>query len=199
VARSTKFNDNTFLYRFGVHLAAKNISDSAVHVQAMVTEIFLGSVPEAEVGKATLISLPYSSLEQASPGPIKWTRLGAYSQQLPEIDPELKKAIADFPVTAGGIPGTIEPNESHEWNAGFILRARPTNIVAAVIMFWATDESNGLRVFEQTRSELLSEAEDASAARVESPAPFLSANEIVQHTESSSPGIVPNRDSRGKQ
>jgi hypothetical protein len=49
VDRTTKFTDGTFLYRFKTGLVAKNISDSKLHLPAMVIEIFLGTIPDDSI------------------------------------------------------------------------------------------------------------------------------------------------------
>jgi hypothetical protein len=111
-------------------------------------------------------------------------------QREPEIDDDLTKLVSGFPLTAGGMPGEIDPNESHDWHGGFLLRAHSTDIIASVITFWSKDESNGIRIFEYTRTELLSDAEDALGTPNAPPTSSLNPLVTVQHSERSSPGIT---------
>ena len=184
-----------FLYRFETGLTVRNISDANITVPAMVVEVFAGAIPDEKIkgGKASLVNLPPSWLDDPVSGDIAWKRIAVYVQRQPEIDGGIEKVISSFPITAGGLTGEIDTNEAHDWYGDFVLRAQPTDIVASVITFWAKDERNAIRLFEYGRLELLSEARGALETRAEPPTPPTNVLNPVQHTEHSSPGVRPNK------
>jgi hypothetical protein len=170
VVRYAILEDHTSLYRFQMSLRARNVSDGAVFIPAMVIEFFIGTntVGDLKPGQAFLINQPSSWLDKAPPGGIEWSRLTAVVQKdPPQIDDELAKVIADFTPIAGGFVGVLLRGGSSHWNADFALRARPENMAGAVITFWERGENDQFVSSVQSRTELLSEAEDASSLKAQ--------------------------------
>ncbi len=167
VMRSSRFEDNTSLYRFNVSLQGKNVSDSNINIPAMVIEFFVGAIPSGKLtsGKAYLINEPNSFQDSQTTGTVKWTKVADAVHRVANIDGELQKIIKDFPVVNGGLIGTIAPSEESDWASNFVFRARHGDIAAAVITFWTKDEKRNIRSFVETRLELLSEAIDTADNR----------------------------------
>jgi hypothetical protein len=170
VVRSAIFPDQTFLYKFQVSVRAKNISDGMVFIPAMVIEFFIGTntIGDLKPGQAFLINQPSSWRNKAPPGSIEWSRLIAVVQKdPPQIDDELAKMITDFTPIAGRFVGALPRGGSSHWNADFALRARPENMAGAVITFWERGENDQFVTFVHSRTELLSEAGDASSLKAQ--------------------------------
>jgi hypothetical protein len=170
VVQSAIFPDKTALYRFQVSVNAKNMSDGNVLIPAIVIEFFLGTntIKDLKPGQAFLINQPGSWLDEVPPGSISWSRLTAVVQKdPPHIDGDLAKIIADFTPIAGGFVGVLPRGGSTHWNADFVVRARPEDMAAAVITFWERGENYQIGKFVHTRTELLSEAEDASSPKAQ--------------------------------
>jgi hypothetical protein len=155
----------------GERSARKDVSDAKVLIPALVIEFFIGTkrVGNLKSGQALLINPPSSWQSKAAPGSIEWSRLVVVVQRLPEIDEEIGNRIADFAPTVGGFIGELRPGESSHWNADFVLRARPENMAGAVLTFWARGENEPFGDFTHTRTELLSEAEDAASLKAQGP------------------------------
>jgi hypothetical protein len=170
VVRSAKFPDDTFLYRLQITLKVKNISDSTVSVPAVVTEQFIGKTPVAALKseQAFLVNVPSSWLRTPTLGSVEWSRVVAVVQRVPDqIDEEIEKQIANFPLTPGGLLGEIRSGELANWTASFVLKARSEDMVGAVATFWVQGE-DGLRgPYTFTYYEILSEAEDAHSLKTE--------------------------------
>jgi hypothetical protein len=195
VVRFARFPDQTFLYRFQFSVDAKNISNATVVIPAMVIEFFMGTkvIGNLKPGQAFLINQPSSWLDKAPPGGIKWSRLTAGVQQSPEIEAEIAKQIAqigDFTPIAGQFVGVIRAGGSSHWNADFVLRAHPEDMAGAVVTFWERGDSRDQLIYTpdliytvpdltythshglsytHSRTELLSEAEDALSLKAQHP------------------------------
>jgi hypothetical protein len=165
--QARKFDDGTYLYRYQASILAKNVSDGAVTIPAMVIEFFVGTMPtEADIqaGKGFLVNQPSSWLDArnvmiTATGGVEWKRIGVFAQQIPGITDEFAKVIRQFPLMSGGFVGNIGLGEAHHWNTDFVLRARPEDLAGSVITFWTIDQNEEVRRFTHTRTELLSEAQ----------------------------------------
>lgn len=82
--------------------------------------------------------------------------------RLDAIDKEIADTIEQFPPMSGGFCGELRVGESSHWNADFVVRARPEDMVGAVASYWAKGEGEQYFFDTQTRTELLSEAEDTA-------------------------------------
>jgi hypothetical protein len=163
-----KFDDGTHLYRYQASIQAKNVSDAPVVIPAMVIEIFLGTTSAEDnlkEGAALLVNQPSAWLDEPKAGAVEWRRIAAFAQRLPEIDDELKKLIDEFPTMSSGFVGDIAFAETQHWNSDFVLRAHPHDMAGSVITFWTIDQKKVIRRFTHTRTELLSEAQDAVVTR----------------------------------
>jgi hypothetical protein len=174
VVRVVGYADGTFLYRFQIQVDIKNLSDANVSIPALVVEFFIGtySVELLKRDEAFLINLPSPSRSNGVPGSVKWTRIRGYLIQAPATDKateEVQKLLPpDLVPTAGGFVGDLGGGMSAHWNADFVLRARPESVAGAVLTFWAKGENESFAESVQTRTELLSEAQDAPALRTQS-------------------------------
>jgi hypothetical protein len=84
-----------------------------------------------------------------------------------QIDEEIERQIADFPLTPGGSIGEIRSGESARWTASFVLKARSEVMVGAVATFWTQGEDGPRGPYTYTYYEILSEAEDAHSLKTE--------------------------------
>jgi hypothetical protein len=169
IARSFRFEDGTFLYRYHVLLKVKNISESAVFIPAVVAEFFIGTMPKdgLKPNEALYVNLPTQWQHEAVPGSISWTRGGVYAQSKIEspIDEQVKKDIQAFPPLAVDFASNLPSGTSNEIGLTFLIRSRPDAVAGAVITFWVrtADGSPDLQIY--TNTELLSEAEDVPALK----------------------------------
>ena len=95
------------------------------------------------------------------------SELGEFIQNRGGVASDLAKAIESFTPITGNFVGVIPRGGSSHWNADFALRARPENMAGAVITFWERGENYQYMTFTDSRTELLSEAEDASSVKAQ--------------------------------
>jgi hypothetical protein len=172
VVLASKFEDGTALYRFQFRVFVKNISESNVLIPALVVEFFLGTtttIKNLQPQTAFLINQPSSWIAATVPGRIDWSKISVNAMRLDRIDGEIANKIKDFPRMSGGFCGELRSGESANWNADFVLRAHPEDIAGAVATYWARGEGDEYFVDTQTRTELLSEAEDTLSLKTTTP------------------------------
>jgi hypothetical protein len=165
VVRAETFEDGTALYRFQFNITVKNISETNILIPALVIEFFLGKtdiVKNLSSDKAFLVNQPTSFMASPLPGSIQWSRLLVNAMRLDRVDDKIAREIEKFTPMSGGFCGELRPGESSHWNADFVIRARPEDMVGAVATYWAKGEGESYFLDTQTRTELLSEAEDTA-------------------------------------
>ena len=147
IVRAAKFEDGTALYRFQFRVFVKNISDLNVLIPALVVEFFLGTnkIKDLRPQTASLINQPSSWSAATVPGDIEWKRLLVNAMRLDridDIDNKIAEEIKQFPPMSGGFCGELRSGESANWNADFVLRARPEDVAGAVATYWAQGEGD---------------------------------------------------------
>jgi len=167
VVRSTKLGDGSFIYRFTFSISVKNVSDAPIVLPAMVLEFFVGSSPSKNLtpGQAFIINPPISWQSQptpsTNPGFVTWTRRLQYANKLPDVDKALEDQIPAYDSTSPILLGEIRSGEAAGFQVNFVFRAQPKDAAGAVLTFWAGGQNERPSIFTETRTELLSEAEDA--------------------------------------